>query len=75
MAPVSTKSRIEVGQDIVLPVGRNRLRGKVVEDRGNLGVNKERILRVALDMGEDVPPREHEVPESRLEPLSSSAKG
>lgn len=67
MAPVTAKRKIEVGQAVVLPIGRNRLRGRVIEDRGNLGVHGERILRIEVDLGDGVPPGEHEVPESELE--------
>ena len=37
----------------------------MIEDRGNLGVNGERILRVSPD-GEGVEPLEWEVPEQGL---------
>lgn len=67
MAPVKIKPRIDVGQQVLLPIGRNRLHGRVVEDRGNLGVRGERILRVQVDQGDDVPPSEYEVPEGELE--------
>ena len=67
MAPVTAKPKISVGQSVVLPVGRNRLRGRVIEDRGNLGVHGERILRVQVDLGDGVPPAEHEVPEGELQ--------
>lgn len=69
MAPVTAKrkSKIKVGQSVVLPIGRNRLRGRVVEDRGNLGVHGERILRIQGDQGDGVPPSEYEVPEGELE--------
>ena len=69
MAPTTAKHRIEVGQEVFLPIGRNRLRGRVIEDRGNLGLHGERILRVEIDQGDDVPPSEHEVPEAELEPI------
>ncbi len=67
MTPVTTKAKIGIGQVVLLPIGKNRLRGRVVEDRGNLGLHGERILRVLVDQGDDVPPSEHEVPEGELQ--------
>ncbi|MBS1886438.1 MAG: hypothetical protein JSU06_04540 [Actinobacteria bacterium] len=67
MAPRTTNQRIEVGDDVVLPVGRLRLPSRVIEDRGNLGVNGERILRIVTDLGEGAHDIEREVPEDVLE--------
>lgn len=64
----SGKSKIEVGQWVVVPIGRNRLKGKVIEDRGRLGVNKEHVFLVRFMQGEGLEPSQREVSESRLTP-------
>lgn len=67
MSTLTTIPKFAVGDEIMLPIGRNLLPGRVVEDRGNLGPNGERIMRVEVDLGEGVAPSEYEVPEAALE--------
>jgi len=66
----SQKSRIQVGQWVFLPIGKNRLKAKVLEDRGRLGRNKEHVFLVLLPQEEGAAPQEREVAESRLIPTS-----
>jgi hypothetical protein len=44
--------RPHVGSEVVVELGADTRRARVVEDRGNLGVGGRRILRVAL-IGDD----------------------
>jgi hypothetical protein len=66
MATSKKSSEIEVGEWVVLPIGSNRLKALVVEDRGHLGPKGERVLRVATHMAEVVDPLEWEVTEAEL---------
>ncbi len=66
MAASEQKSRIEVGEWVLLPLGGDPLEAQVIEDRGNLGVKRERILRVSVPWEEGVEPKEYEVPEQDL---------
>jgi hypothetical protein len=59
--------RIEVGDDVILPLGSIRLAGRVLEDRGPLGVNGERILLIVNDLGIGARRKKREVPETALE--------
>ena len=66
MADSNQKSRIEVGEWVLLPLGEDPLEAQVVEDRGNLGYKGRRLLRVAVPMEEGGEPMEYEVPEEDL---------
>ncbi len=66
MADPKKKPEIEVGEWVLLPLGEEPLRALVIEDRGNLAANGERILRVSTPMAEVVDPLEWEVRESEL---------
>jgi hypothetical protein len=68
MADSKPKTEIEVGQWVRLPLGGEPLEAQVIEDRGNLGIDGERVLRLSVPMGEGVEPMETEVPESHLLP-------
>ncbi len=65
--------RIEVGDEVVLPMGKLRLAGRVLEDRGPLGRNGERILLIVNDLGEGAHHKEREVPEHALELITPRA--
>lgn len=66
MTTSNRKSEIEVGEWVLFPLGRNRLEAQVIEDRGNLGVRGERILRISVPMEEGVEAFEYEVTEAEL---------
>ncbi len=66
MAVLRKRSEIEVGEWVLLPLGEEPLKALVIEDRGHLAANGERILRVATPMAEVVDPLEWEVRESEL---------
>jgi hypothetical protein len=66
MAVSNQKSRIEVGEWVYVPLGGDPLEAQVVEDRGNLGVNGRRILRISVPWDEGMEPREFEIPEEDL---------
>lgn len=57
---------IQVGEWVVFSIADNHFDAQVIEDRGNLGVNGERILRISVPWGKDIEPREFEVHEDRL---------
>jgi hypothetical protein len=66
----SDKPKIKVGQWVFVPIGRNRLKGKVEEDRGRLGVNGEHVFLVWFPQDESLEPSRREVSESRLTPAN-----
>ena len=66
MADLNQKSKIEVGEWVLLSFGGDPLEAQVVEDRGNLGYKGRRLLRVAVPMEDDDEPVEFEVPEEDL---------
>ena len=61
-----------VGQLVVLHVGGNDLSARIVEDRGNLGVEGGRIFRVAVSFTTEGEPSEFEVPASALDAAPAS---
>jgi hypothetical protein len=67
MTPENPTRRIEVGDDVILPIGKVRLAGRVLEDRGPLGVNGERILLIVNDLEIGAHHKVREVPETALE--------
>jgi hypothetical protein len=72
MTPVNAR-RIEVGDQVVVVAGRIRIPGRVVEDRGNLGVGGARVLGLRTDMGEGAENRYSEAPEYKLELVEPDA--
>jgi hypothetical protein len=68
MLAATEKSRFEVGQWVLLVIGRNHLEAQVLEDRGRLGVNGERVYLILVSLGEGVEPQQREAAESRLIP-------
>ena len=57
MAVASAKPRVaQVGDFVSFPFGTYTAQGLVIEDRGPLGRNGERILRVRVDVGSDAEP-------------------
>jgi hypothetical protein len=75
MAAEPDLPEFRVGQAVMLRIGSGDLDGKVVEDRGNLGVGGERIFRIAVSFDEGSEPREFEVPASALYPMPAPAAG
>lgn len=66
MRLASNKPKIKPGQWVYVPIGHNQLKGKVLEDRGRLGVNRERVFLIWFPEGEGMGPSQREVAESRL---------
>jgi hypothetical protein len=56
----------ELGQAVLLRIGRNELAAKVLEDRGPIGADGGHVIRVSVDLGEGVDRADFEVPESAL---------
>jgi hypothetical protein len=73
MAGKRRKHRIEVGDRIVVVAGFLRIRGQVVEDRGNLGVNGARVLGIVSDLGEGAHDVYRETAEHKLELVEPAA--
>jgi hypothetical protein len=59
----SRKTQIGVGDHVIIPWGVTREEAVVIEDRGRLGAEGERILRVHLKLGDDID-QEFEIPET-----------
>ena len=72
MSLVREKPLFNIGQPVILHVGRNDLQGVVVEDRGIFGPEREHILRIRVDYGHDAESSEFEVPAETLEAVSAS---
>jgi hypothetical protein len=66
MAEAKRTHRIEVGDEVVMPIGKLRFPSRVIEDRGNLGVNGERVLRIRSFFSEELGHVEREVEEEIL---------
>jgi hypothetical protein len=66
VASSKQKARIEVGEWVYVPLGGDPLPAQVIEDRGNLGVNGRRIVRISVPWEEGMEPREFEVAEESL---------
>ena len=60
---MATKTGIRVGDAVLVRFGSKRIRGEVIEDRGHLGENGVRILRVAWTPAHSDERLELEVPE------------
>ncbi len=69
MASASTSvvhRTIRVGDLVKLRFGRRDVRGTVIEDRGRIGVNGRRLLRVKVDLEPSLDPMELEIPATEL---------
>ena len=66
MPAAKKESEIQVGQWLFLPFGRKPARVQVLEDRGRLGINGEKVFLIHVPMEEGVEPRQFEVSESEL---------
>ncbi len=51
-----------VGDIVSFPFGSYTARGDVIEDRGHLGRDGERIIRVRVEVGNDLEPLLTEIP-------------
>ncbi|MCK6536417.1 MAG: hypothetical protein L6Q84_25895 [Polyangiaceae bacterium] len=58
--PASRKPR--VGDIVSFPFGSYMARGEVIEDRGHLGRDRERIIRVRVELDNDAVPLFTEIP-------------
>lgn len=72
MSSVREKSLFDIGQPVILHVGRNDLRAVVVEDRGIFGPEREHVFRIRVEYGDDAESSEFEVPAETLEAVSAS---
>ncbi len=70
MASVSTAAvvhrTLRVGDRVKLRFGRRDVTGTVIEDRGRIGVNGRRLLRVKVELEPSLEPMELEVPATEL---------
>lgn len=62
----ASKRAVKVSASVVIRLGGSDLRGTVLEDRGTLGPNGERIFRVEVTMPDLLEGFDVEVPEDRL---------
>jgi hypothetical protein len=63
----SSAASVPIGKEVVLHVGEQELRAVVVEDRGPIGVNGERVVRIRVSPAvEGEEPDEFEVRVSAL---------
>lgn len=51
--------------------GVDEVTATVIEDRGNVGYNGRRLLRVRLDMDDVAEPIELEIPEADVSPVAA----
>lgn len=58
---------------MLFSVGGNRLRAEVIEDRGDLGVGGERLIRVAWIPSDVDEPVEFEMPASEARVVAAKA--
>src|SRR4051794_31653080 len=65
----TTSARFKVGDWVSFQFGARRATAQIIEDRGPLGVNGERIYRIRLDR-DSTEPDEFELREAQLEPAS-----
>lgn len=68
-----TKPSIQVGDRVLVRVGAKQVRAEVLEDRGPLGTNGTRLLRVGWTPSETEERLEFEVRETDVEPLSKTS--
>jgi hypothetical protein len=60
-------ARLSVGDEVTFQLGAHRQRARVVEDRGNLGVEGRRVFRLALIGSDPDDAVEFELSEELLE--------
>jgi hypothetical protein len=73
MTSHDTQRRIEVGDKVMIVAGRTRIPARVIEDRGNLGPEGERVLAVLADLGEGARDMYREHPEFRFKLIEPAA--
>jgi hypothetical protein len=62
------KSKIKVGQWVYFPIGRSRLKARVLEDQGLIGYQRERAFLVLVPESEDMGEQTQVIAESELTP-------
>jgi hypothetical protein len=67
MPKSAAKPRFRVGEWVVLLMGEDRMDAQVIEDRGRLGIDGERVYAISVPFEEGTV-QEHEAAESRLAP-------
>jgi hypothetical protein len=68
MTASKEKPTFEPGEWVVLPIAGNRWDAQIVEDRGRLGVNGERVYSILVPQEEGEEPILRDAAESRLVP-------
>jgi hypothetical protein len=66
MAHSTGKDEIQVGQWVMLAYAGDSFEAQVIEDLGNIGLKRERMLQVMVPWEEGVEPKEFPVTEDRL---------
>lgn len=64
-------SKLSVGSRVKFVFGVDEVTATVIEDRGNVGYNGRRLLRVRLDMDDVAEPIELEIPEADVSPVAA----
>lgn len=67
----STSSPLCVGSRVKLVFGVEEVTATVIEDRGNVGHQGRRLLRVQLDFEGVAEPIELEIPEAEVTPIAA----
>lgn len=71
----SKREKIKVGDRVWIPWARTRRLATVVEDRGHIGVNGRRLLRITLGDEEDGRLSTFEIPEADVKPYRRTKNG
>ena len=67
------KPAFRVGDRVQIPLGRRKLAGVVIEDRGSIGVRGRRLYQVSVPM-DPFDPATYELPEEEIEPMDEPAE-
>lgn len=70
MSASKRKPKFKAGQWVYLPIGPNRIKARVLEDWGTLGVDGERVYSILIPESEDSEAVERDAAESHLIPAA-----
>lgn len=73
MATTRGKTLLRLGDPVRIVLGRRKLTGAIVEDRGAIGIGGRRLFQVSIPMDPD-DPMVVEAPEDELEPLPEAER-
>jgi hypothetical protein len=62
------KTKIKAGQWVYFPIGKSRLKARVLEDQGLIGYDRERHFLVLVPESEDMGEETQVIAESELTP-------